>query len=186
MNSLKLFAVVLGGAAEKSNTELHDVVFAVGETIEDCYIQLLKKWFGLPEKMHIDSYMELDVVDGYEISLQKEKSLEKDKKLFFINLGAYKKGDFMEHHANTFLVGRLATEIKKRAKEKLLNGFDEVHKDDLYEVDDMIAIEELDGYHVHLIPTEKPENLNPINGYHVLPKKVVKEFLELKYKRGID
>jgi hypothetical protein len=177
MNKFKLYAVVLGGRAEKSNTELHDVVFAIGNTIEDCYFQLLNKWFGLPEKMHIDSYMELDIVDGYEISLQKEKSLNQDKKLFFINLGAYKAGDFMEHHANTFLVGKLATEIKKRAKEKLLNGFDEVHKDDLYEVDDMIAIEELEGHYVHLKPTEKTENLRPINGYHVLPKKVVTEYL---------
>lgn len=180
MNSLKLFAVVLGGEAEKSNTELHDVVFAVGATIEDCYFQLLEKWFGLPEKMHIDSYMELDVVDGYEISLRKEESTKKDKKLFFINLGAYKEGDFMEHHANTFLIGKLATEIKKRAKDKLLNGYDEVHKDDLYEVDDMIAIEELDGYHVHLNPTHKTGDLKPINGYHVLPKKVVQEFLGQK------
>lgn len=180
MNTLKLYAVVLGGAAEKSNTELHDVVFTVGNTIKDCYFQLLEKWFGLPEKMHIDSYMELDVVDGFEISLHKEKSNNKDKKLFFINLGAYKEGDFVEHHANTFLVGRLATEIKKRAKDKLLTGYDEVHKDDLYEVDDMIAIEELDGYHVHLKPTDKTESLKPVNGYHVLPKKVVKEFLEQK------
>ncbi len=121
--------------------------------------------------------MELDVVDGYEISLQTEKSTDKDKKLFFINLGAYKEGDFMEHHANTCLVGRLATEIKKRAKEKLLNGFDEVHKDDLYEVDDMIAIDQLNGYHVHLSETDKLENLKPKNGYHVLPKSIVKEFL---------
>jgi len=180
MNDLKLYAVVLGGAAEKSNTELHDVVFAVGKTIEDCYFQLLDKWFGLPEKMHIDSYMELDVVDGYEVSLKQNKSLDQDKKLFFINLGAYKEGDFMEHHANTFLVGRLATEIKKRAKEKLLNGFDQVHKDDLYEVDDMLAIEELDGYHVHLTPSKKMENLKPVNGYHVLPKKILKEFLAQK------
>jgi hypothetical protein len=59
MNPLKLYAVVLGGTAAKSNTELHDVVFAIGENIEDCYFQLLEKWFGLPDKMHIDSYMEL-------------------------------------------------------------------------------------------------------------------------------
>jgi hypothetical protein len=180
MSQLKLYAVVLGGDAEKSNTELHDVVFAVGSSIEDCYFQLLDKWFGLPEKMHIDSYMELDVVDGFEISLHKETSKERDKKLFFINLGAYREGDFMEHHASTFLVGKLATDIKKRAKDKLLNGYDEVHKDDLYEVDDMIAIEELGGYYVHLTPTEKTENLKPVNGYHVLPKSIVKEFLALR------
>ena len=67
--------------------------------------------------------MELDVVDGFEISLKKEKSDNKDKKLFFINLGAYKAGDFMEHHANTFLVGKLATEIKKRSQRKIIEWF---------------------------------------------------------------
>lgn len=180
MNELKLYAVVLGGEAAKSNIELHDVVFAVGKNIEDCYFQLLDKWFGLPEKMHIDSYMILNVVDGYQVNLDKEKSKDRDKKLYFINLGAYKEGDFMEHHASTFLVGKLATDIKKRAKEKLLKGYDEVHKDDLYEVDDMIAIEELEGYHVHLTPTDETENLKPTNGYHVLPKSVLKEFLTRK------
>lgn len=144
MKNLKLFAVVLGGAAPKSNTELHDVVFAIGEDIESCYFQLLAKWFGLAETMHIDSYLHLDVVDGFKIHLKQEKSLDRNNRLYYINLGAYKAGDFMEHHANTFLVGRLATDIKKRAKDKMLKGYDEVHKDDLYEVDDMIAIEELD------------------------------------------
>ncbi len=175
----KLFAVVLGGAAPKSNTELHDVVFTIGETIEATYTDLLDKWFGLPEKMHIDSYMVLDVVDGYEIQLKKEASESKEK-LFFINMGAYRAGDFMEHHANTFLVSHSVIEVKRKAKQKLLLGFDEVHKDDLYEIDDMLEISEVSGYHIHLSATSEKENLHPVNGYHVLPKKVVKEYLEQK------
>lgn len=173
----KLFAVVLGGAAPKSNTELHDVVFTIGENIEATYTDLLDKWFGLPEKMHVDSYMVLDVVDGYEIQLKKEPASGKEK-LFFINMGAYKEGDFMEHHANTFLVSTSAIEVKKKAREKLLLGYDEVHKDDLYEIDDLLEISEVSGFHIHLTPTTKEQNLNPVNGYHVLPKAVVRSYME--------
>ena len=43
---MKLFSVFLGGRADKCNTELHDVVFSIGEKIEDTYIDLLDKWFG--------------------------------------------------------------------------------------------------------------------------------------------
>ncbi|PTB90905.1 DUF1543 domain-containing protein, partial [Marivirga lumbricoides] len=157
--------------------ELHDVVFTVGETIKETYHDLLDKWFGLPQKMHIDSYMVLDVVDGYEVHLKEERP-DQRQKLFFINLGAYKKGDFMEHHANTFLVSDSVIEVKKRAKQNLLKGYEEVHKDDLYEVDDLLEITELNGLHVHLIPTNRKQNLVPVNGYHVLPKSVVKEYLE--------
>jgi hypothetical protein len=43
----KLLAVYLGGRAAKCNTELHDVVFAVGPSIESTYDQLLDKWFAI-------------------------------------------------------------------------------------------------------------------------------------------
>ena len=40
----KLYAVYLGGYTKKCNTELHDVVFAVGDTLEETYPQLVEKW----------------------------------------------------------------------------------------------------------------------------------------------
>ena len=55
----KLFAVYLGGRAPKCNTELHDVVFVVGESIEATYSQLTELWFGSREGLHIDSWLEL-------------------------------------------------------------------------------------------------------------------------------
>lgn len=175
---MKLFAVVLGGRAPKCNIELHDVVFVVGEKIEDTYPQLLEKWFGLPNKVHIDSYMALDVVDGYEISLSSQKP-EQSEQLYFINMGAYKAGDFMEHHANAFLVDTSDAQVKTRAKKSMLKGYDEVHKDDLYDVDDLLSITEVNGYHIHLKKTEKAERLNPNNGYHVLPKAVVNQYMKI-------
>ena len=71
--------------AEGCNIELHDVQFAVTDTIENAYFELLDKWFGKKEKMHIDSYIILDVVDGYEVNLSKETADQKEK-LYFINI----------------------------------------------------------------------------------------------------
>src|SRR5580704_930310 len=97
----KLFAVYLGGRAPRCNTELHDVVFVVGDSIEASYENLMKKWFGDPARLHIDSWIELQIVDGYRITLGTlpRPSLNR---LYFINLGAYLPGQFTELHANAF------------------------------------------------------------------------------------
>src|SRR4051812_4577682 len=99
---MKLFAVYLGGRAPKANTELHDVVFAVGENIEATYPQLVEKWFGDPRGLHLDSWLELDVVDGWRISLSNSPSSQ-PQKLFFVNMGAYD-DSFTELHASGFFV----------------------------------------------------------------------------------
>ena len=91
---MKLFSVFLGGRADKCNTELHDVVFSIGEKIEDTYIDLLDKWFGLPDRLHIDSWVDLRIVEGYKVSLSKKKN-KSNKKLYFVNLGAYEKKNYM-------------------------------------------------------------------------------------------
>lgn len=91
----KLFAVYLGGRAPKCNTELHDVVFVAGTSIAATYEQLMDKWFGDPLRLHIDSWMELKIVDGQRITLRPTPS-NQSKKLFFINLGAYLPGQFTE------------------------------------------------------------------------------------------
>lgn len=174
---MKLFAVYLGGRAPKSNIELHDVVFATGLKIENTYHQLLSKWFGLPNKLHIDSYMELDVVDGYKVTLNDIPS-NNSKKLYFINLGAYLPGEFTEHHAITFLVEDKAVDVKDRAKKQLLKGYDQVHKDDLFDIDDCIEIEKVNQLYIHLEPAKEKKELIPVNGYHVLPRAVVKDFID--------
>jgi hypothetical protein len=100
MTKPRLFAVTLGGRAPKANTELHDVVFVTGSTIDDTYTQLLDKWFGNPVGLHLDSWLELDVVDGWRISLSPTADAG-GQKLFFVNLGAYDE-NFTELHANAF------------------------------------------------------------------------------------
>src|SRR5579862_3576366 len=133
----RLFAVYLGGRAARCNTELHDVVFVAGQSIETSYHHLMDKWFGDPFRLHIDAWVELRVVDGYRISLQPHRSPQASK-LYFINLGAYLPGQFTEVHANAFVVAASEREVKQRAKSELLRGAQSVHTDDLYEVDDCL------------------------------------------------
>ncbi len=173
----KLFAVYLGGRAPRCNTELHDVVFAVGASIETLYERLMDKWFGDPLRLHIDSWIELKAVDGYQISLEPQPPVA-GKKLYFINLGAYLPGQFTELHANAFVVADSEAEVKQRAKGELLRGAQSVHTDDLFDIDDCLEIAEVDGQHIQLTPGAAPMVLEPQNGYHVIPAEVVARYAE--------
>ncbi len=171
----KLFAVYLGGRAPKCNTELHDVVFVVGASVPAAYEQLMDKWFGDPLRVHVDSWLELRVVDGHAVRLQKEPAVG-TKKLYFINLGAYLPGQFTEVHANAFVVAESEQEVKSRAKRDLLHGAEAVHTDDLYDIDDCLEIAEVDGHHLELVPTGETQDFAPANGYHVIPPEVVRAY----------
>lgn len=165
----RLFAVLLGGQAPGSNTELHDVVFVTGDRLEDTYPALLMKWFGAAEGLHVDSYRVLDVVDGHRVELTREGPAS-GPRLFFVNLGGYRDGEFAEAHANTFVVAQDVDTAKRRAKASLLQGYDAVHTDDLYDVDACLELDAVDGWRVALVPAsadarERP----PVNGYHPLP-----------------
>jgi hypothetical protein len=168
----KLFAVYLGGRAPKSNTELHDVVFVVGRSIESTYEQLMDKWFGDPLQLHIDVWVELRIIDGHRIVLRPEPT-KQAKKLFFINLGAYLPGQFTELHANAFVVAETEKQVKIRAKSELLLGTLSIHTDDLYDVDDCLEIAQVDGHHVHLEVAEEPASYHPVCAYHIIPRAVV-------------
>lgn len=151
------------------------MVFVVGASIEATYEQLMDKWFGDPLRLHIDSWLELDVIDGYRVTLRSEPATQSEK-LYFINLGAYRPGEFTELHANAFLVATDEKTVKQRAKRELLRGTLQVHTDDLYDIDDCLEIAEIDGFHLHLEPTTETRPFAPNNAYHVIPKAVVRAY----------
>jgi hypothetical protein len=132
----------------------------------------MDKWFGDPLRLHIDSWIELQAVDGYRISLHPEPPATGNK-LFFINLGAYLPGQFTEVHANAFVVATSEGEVKQRAKAELLRGAQSVHTDDLYDIDDCLEIAEVDGQHVHLEAARGTAPWEPNNGYHIIPPEIV-------------
>ena len=93
----KLFAVLLGGRTEGCHIEAHDIVFIVGPSIEETYPRLVTKWFGTTHKsLHVDSSVELDIVDGYKISLSTEPNSmgHSSKYLYCVNFGGYQNGFF--------------------------------------------------------------------------------------------
>lgn len=187
MNSdnVELFAVYLGGRAPKCNTELHDVVFVTGTRIEATYEQLMDRWFGDPLQVHLDSWIELRIVDGQRIRLRPEPFAGKQR-LFFVNLGAYQPGLFTELHANTFIVAAEAAEAKRRAKSELLRGREAVHTDDLFEVDGCVELSSVGNYHVHLEPTDEAQELTPNNGYHIIPRPIVAAYAKQRGLKAVQ
>jgi len=169
----KLFAIYLGGRAENCNTELHDVIFAIGSDLSSLYPKAVEGWFGLKSHVHIDSYVALETIDGFEISLSKE-TIAQAHQLYFINLGGYKEGHFTEFHENIFVIATNEKEAKIKAKSKLMKNMQQVHTDDIYDVDDCIIIDNVDGYNLSISPTDKPEAFNPTNGYFKIPKEFKK------------
>ena len=166
----KLFAVTLGGRAPKGNTELHDVVFVSGETITATYQQLLAKWFGQPQRLHIDSWVAVEVVDGHRVRLG--DGPESAKRLYFVNLGAYADDTFAEIHANGLFVAESPADAKIRAKTTLLKDWPgEIHTDDVIDVGESL------GAPLILDPTDEPADLTPVNGYHPLPQDVIASFV---------
>ncbi len=175
MNEPKLFAVYLGGRADRCNIELHDVVFVIGSCIEETYPLLAKKWFGNLNHFHIDSYLHLKNIDGYEIELSKTPSQDTtSKKLYFINLGAYQPHEFTEYHQSAFYVAEDAPEAIRRAKSELCQGLQTIHKDDVvlldhvsqnFDVDDILEIGNVDEYFISLKSSPSQEKTFPISAY---------------------
>ncbi len=173
----KLFAVYLGGRAPRAAIELHDMVFVTGERIEDCYGQILDQWFGTPGHVHIDSVLELDIVDGWKIELKRTPA-PRAEKLYFVNLGAYNKTDFTELHAISFHVADSAPKAKATALAmNFRNGERERHKDDLLAVDDCIAVTRANGLHIRLTRTNAVSTQVPSNSYHAIPKPIIAAWL---------
>lgn len=149
---MELFVFGLGGNAGKSNIEVHDIQFVVAGNPEDAWPALRESWFGDADKIHIDSYGRLTWVDGYKVSVSRQQPSQQDKKLFFVNVGAYNKKEFMELHAFDFFVASSAAEAKERALASLLVGETLQHKDNLKDVDDCKLLSQIGEYFIHLEP----------------------------------
>lgn len=170
-----LFVVMLGGRAPGCRIELHDVAFAVGHELADTHEQLLDQWFGQARGLHVDAWMKVDQLPGYRVSLRPEPpDAEPSARLYFVNIGGYQPGDLAEQHGYLVLAASGKAQAKSRSKRLLLQGFESVHKDDLYEVDDLLSIERVGDWHVHLIPTPDSADPQVVNGYFPLPLKTIR------------
>ncbi|MBU6475016.1 MAG: DUF1543 domain-containing protein [Alphaproteobacteria bacterium] len=168
----KIFAIYIGGSAEKSLIELHDVRFVIADTIEETYPRLRESWWGRPESLHIDCWGALNGADGHNIALKTEPP-ENQLRLYFVNLGGYDPEDFTELHKNVFVVAENESKAKVRALKKILD-WKSHHKDYLHDVENVFSLEEIareKSLYIHLEETADPPPFAFKYGYHPIGKK---------------
>ncbi len=158
---MKMFAIYIGGEIEGANIELHDMRFVVAPSITETYDELRRQWWGIPKSLHIDCWAEIDQVDGYDVRLLPEPFAGPER-LYYVNLGGYAEGEFLEKHKNIFVVADSVPKAKARAL-KSVTGWREPHRDDMYEAEQAITLGESGArhqLHVHLVPNKARKELS--------------------------
>jgi hypothetical protein len=158
--SVHLFMFYVGGNAGKSNIEVHDIQFVPAEKPEHAWPALREAWFGDADKIHVDGYARITWADGYAVSLSETPPAD-NKKLFFVNAGAYDPSSLAELHAFDLFVAEDSREAKARGLESLLKGKLHQHKDNLTDVDDCILLDKVGDLYVHLTPSNAGKPFSP-------------------------
>ena len=165
--NLSLFIVVLGGRSLRSNIEIHDVRWVLGQKIQDTFPELRKQWLGKKSGLHIDSYKCIKYIDGYEIVISKPNKTNsvnppKDQlSLWFVNLGGYNPEKMYEEHEFTLVVAKKAIDAKIKARKNWKSNLKKKHNDDysdiknIEQVDDICPIKKIKSWEIKLI--SKPE-----------------------------
>ncbi|MEO8490113.1 DUF1543 domain-containing protein [Pseudomonas sp.] len=146
-----LFVVMLGGKHPRAKIEVHDVVFAVADTLQGTYSQLRDGWFGSPKGVHIDSWMMVDGVDGWKVELSPLAPQAGAHHLYFINLGGYEANAFGEAHHYLLVVARTAREAMNLGKQQMLRQWSQPHTDAVMDIDDCLPVDLVDGRYIHLV-----------------------------------
>ena len=153
-----LFIVMLGGRHARANTEVHDVVVAIGDSLEDVYPQLKNAWFGEQKGLHIDAWAQIYGVafegKNYQIQFTDAAPNQADQKLYLLNLGGYDAREFGELHRYVLVVAQNAMVAKQRGKAYFAQHWQKQHTDRVLDVDDCIAIDQVHGRYVQLIEGE--------------------------------
>ena len=153
-----LFMVMLGGRHARANTEVHDVVFAVADSLEESYPQLKNAWFGEQKGLHIDAWAQIYGVafegKNYQIQFTDAAPNQADQKLYLLNLGGYDAGEFGELHRYVLVLAQNAMVAKQRGKAHFAQHWQKQHTDRVLDVDDCIAIDQVHGRYVQLIEGE--------------------------------
>lgn len=148
---MKLYMIMLGCKPEGRCTEQHDIFFGIGKTLKDLIPEINAFWPEAKGKIHIDAWREVTVVDDFAVSVVPKNTIaENTSKLFFINLGGYKKNEFEEYHYKILNVATSLAEASKKAKSTSFYkhfGFEGAvsHIDDKYgiDVDDVYNVEDI-------------------------------------------
>lgn len=140
--NLKLFMLLLGCKPPGRHTEQHDLFFGIASSLKELVPAINAFWPEAKKNLHLDAWREVNRVNQYTIRVVKKGEVisESTRKLFFINLGGYKPGEFEEYHHKMLVVASDITEAATLAKQDLFykqTGFKgaSAHIDDKYGID---------------------------------------------------
>ena len=180
--------LLLGCRPKGRYTEQHDVFFSVGKTIADLVPEIVAFWPEVKGIIHVDAWRQVTQIDGYNIAVaDKSEEPAKDElcdlRLYFINLGGYRKNEFEEYHYKTVVVAPTKAMAIKQAKETVFykhTGFKGApsHIDDKYgiDVDDLWDIKEIlspavkSKYNISITPASSIKEDELHLGYFKLDK----------------
>ncbi len=181
MGQLKLYMVLLGCRVKDRHTEQHDIFFGIGDSVKSLIPDITKFWPEAKGRLHIDAWREVTQVDGYKIEVLPKDAIDienNDLKLYFLNLGGYKRNEFEEYHYKLLAVDKNILDASKQAKQTIFykhTGFERavahiddkygIDVDDAYEVTDILPKEISTRYQIVIKETDSRE-INQINlGY---------------------
>lgn len=154
-----------------ANIELHDMRFVVAASIADTHDELRRQWWGIPKSLHIDCWAEITHVDGFDVTLRPEPFTGPEK-LYYVNLGGYDPGEFLEKHMNVFVVAESIPQAKARAI-KCIKGWIAPHRDEMYEAEQAFSLLEQgreQKLYLHLTRCSQSKNLTFVCKYTPLRK----------------
>jgi hypothetical protein len=144
-----LYMISLGGKVKGCNLEVHDVQFVAANHVDESVELLKNNWYGLADKLHMDSYKVINGADGYAVRLTQEKP-ESNKHLFFVHLGGYKKDSTQELHDVGLFIGETLQEVKERALKEMRVADIENHVDSIVCVETCMLSSDGEPYFVEL------------------------------------
>ena len=152
MAQQKLYMLLLGCKPFGRNTEQHDVFFGIAENLRELIPAIVESWPEAKGKIHVDAWREVKQVNGFDINVgaHGNESSSPAPKLFFINLGGYKKDEFEEFHYKMLVAANdkgTAISMSKDTAFYRHTGFSSApsHVDDKYgiDVDDCFEIQDI-------------------------------------------
>ncbi|MEI9920178.1 MAG: DUF1543 domain-containing protein [Bacteroidota bacterium] len=166
-DNLKLFMILLGSKAPGRHVEQHDFFFGIARSLKDLVPAMKAFWPEAGDKIHIDGWREVTMVDGYRVSIhtREEDVPASPMKLFFINLGGYQENKFEEQHYVVLTVKADRAIAFAEAKQSLFfktNSFEGANShiddkygvdvDDLYQIEDILTNVDKDKFQIVLTP----------------------------------
>jgi hypothetical protein len=172
MENLQLFVVLLGGYNPGDLIESHNLFIGVSNDLQNLKGQIKKSW---PGTTHVDGYMILRHVDGYEISIAEGSASDPGYPMLVVaNIGFYKEGKFAEfHNLIPFVLCDENESINEKLKrdpdfsegqaltEPTRSHLDDKHVINAFDVDDVINVQKnIPGYIIKLtLSDKKTENI---------------------------